>query len=194
MPFLGHRRSIGKDKLMVSNTLAKRIFSQLNAEIIRRLLLQYFYNKGIENVDNLVHPALMSDIHEQIPELINKIEVIPHADEIDPTTGYTKLGWNMFVLGNKKLFLGYTEHANATGLDFNRPETLAESPARDHLTARKIIKFVVNSTKGLEAGRIRDVDVETISMSPSRATADTGSGQFFRRDVPARPEGGGGKY
>ncbi len=123
-----------------------------NTEVIRRLLIKYFIDHGFgESFDRSCFPSLVQDLPFVIPVLSNKIEIVPHAAEVDPSQGKAKLGWNMFVLGNHRMYLGETYHNNLgdlarqirsgyiRGLD---NQFYAGSSARRQTTPRRIVTFI----------------------------------------------------
>ena len=73
-----------------------------NTETVRRKLIRYFISKGfVDSFDRLVYPPLLQDLPFD-PDvcLINKVEVVPYAADIDTSLGRAVIGWNLFVLGN----------------------------------------------------------------------------------------------
>ena len=88
-----------------------------NTEVVRRLLVKYFIEKGfMESFDRHLYPALLQDLILQIPQLTTKIEIVPFAEEVDTFQGKAILGWNIFVLGNQRMYLGQTFHNDLRGL------------------------------------------------------------------------------
>ena len=180
-------RTTSKNIIMISDTLADRIVDKLDSEVIRRLLLRYFFNHGVEDMRQRVYPGIMVAIEEEVPELLGKIEVVPYAAEIDPRTGYGKFGWNLFVLGNQRMFLGYTEHPEVGGVDLKSLESLQhEGTSRNETTPQKIIAFVTRVLGKVESGRIRKVP--QIQKPMMTTAANTGSAQFFTPNRLGRPE------
>jgi hypothetical protein len=82
------------------------------------------------------------DLEAAVPDILNKIEVSMFVEEADPTMGFVKVGWNLFVLGTKRMFLGYTFH---TDLNQIRPgaSRSSELPTELIATPREIIKFII---------------------------------------------------
>lgn len=160
-----------------------------NKEIVRRLLIKYFMDKGLtESFDVPVYPPALQDITQQIPALDGKIEIVPFAEEIDPRTGYAKLGWNMFVLGNQQIFLGYTEHADMAdlGRKLSTGQPITEGISSFQTTAKRVVAFVTRVLGNSQAGRLRSV--EPAAQRPWRVTMPNGSATFYRRPGAARPE------
>lgn len=119
---------------------------ELNAESVRRLLIKYFVERGYTNFDRPANPTMIQDLTLTIPYLETKLDIEPHALEIDPTTGKAILGWNLFVLGNQRLFLGETMHANLSELarQIKNNQIIIEdlSACRRCTTPRRIINFI----------------------------------------------------
>jgi len=172
---------------MLSDTLADRIVDKLDSEVVRRLLLRYFFNHGVEDMRQRVHPGIMAEIEEEVPELLGKIEIVPYAVEIDPRTSYGKFGWNLFVLGNQRMFLGFSEHPEVGTVDIKSLESLQYGgSSRNETTPRKIIAFITRILSKTESGRIRKVPHIQKMMTTA---ANTGSSQFFTPNRLGRPEG-----
>lgn len=165
----------------------------LSSELTRRMLVKYFAEKGYEeNFDLRVYPPALQDIQESIPELSGKIELVPHAIEIDPTTGFARLGWNLFVLGNQRMYLGETEHTDlkdlAKQMDGKYVVTENQGPARQMRTARDIVNWATRVLGNTKAGIIRLIDQEPHQASDKPIIAGTQSGGFYERPKTIRPE------
>ena len=123
--------------------LTDKIHAVLATELVRRLLVRYFHAKGFsESLDKAIYPPQLQDLIIQIPQLLNKVEVVPHVEDIDPQTGVAKLGWNLFVLGNRRMFLGESVHTSLAEVRMG-----IDCPASDmrrslHVTPRKVIHFI----------------------------------------------------
>lgn len=120
-----------------------------NTEVIRRLLIKYFLDKGFtESFDRQLYPSLIQDLPFIVPVLSDKVEVVPHAVEINTSTGKAKLGWNMFVLGNHRMYLGETFHNDLMNLARQVQSGLigiserGPSAARRQTTPRRVITFI----------------------------------------------------
>lgn len=119
-----------------------------NTEVVRRLLIKYFLDKGfVESFDRQLYPALIQDLPYFIPALAGKIEVVPHVEELDILRSRAIIGWNLFVLGNQRMYLGDTFHSDLrdlarhiTGGTLVIPE--AHSNARRQTTPKQIINFI----------------------------------------------------
>jgi len=159
-----------------------RVRHAANTEAVRRMLIKYFMDRGFaESFDKSVNPVTIQDLPIANAGLDTKIEIEPYAQEIDPTTSRATLGWNMFVLGNQRIFLGETHHANL--LDLARqikagqiiPETILGT--RRCTTPRRIITFIERV--------LRDRTGGYVDLSPRNNTMATRPRAF-------RPLGGAG--
>ncbi len=164
-----------------------------NGEFARRLLIKFFCSKGFhENFDKRVYPPLMQDILEAAPEFIGKMELIPSAVEIDPGSGFARLGWNLFLLGNQRMYLGETEHTElselAQSLDSNSfvvTESEIDNVFRQGRSARDITNWVTRVLGRSEGGLLRSLErTEPSSLGNAQGT------DFFERPKAIRPEGG----
>ncbi len=131
----------------------------LNTEVVRRLLIKYFIDKGFtESFDRQMYPAIMQDVSMVIPALSNKLEIVPHAQEIDTSMGRAVLGWNLFALGSQRMYLGETYHNSLHDLARQIRSGLVRVPeagyhtARRQTTPRRVIAFVTRVLGDHEAG------------------------------------------
>ena len=176
-------------------SLTDKLEFVFNGALVRRLLVKYFHDKGFgENFDKKVYPPVLQDIVESVPELTGKIELEPFAVEIDPTSGFARLGWNLFALGNQRMYLGETEHSDleelAKALDSNTPiivENDGEEVSRQTRTARDIVTWLTNTLGHSEAGLVRMVDTEVVSQPNAMGNAQATN--FFEKPKAIRPEG-----
>lgn len=131
-----------------------------NTEVVRRLLIKYFMDKGFESFDKQMYPSIMQDLPMVVPLLLTKIEIIPHAREINSSLGKAVLGWNLFVLGNQRMYLGETYHNNLHDLARQIRSgivTMTEptmNNARRQTTPRRIITFITRVLSGHADGYV----------------------------------------
>ena len=140
-----------------------------NTEVIRRMLIKYFLDKGFtESFDRHLYPAVVQDITMALPQLSTKIEVVPFAEEVDSYQGKAVLGWNLFVLGTNRMYLGQTYHNDLRSLarqiqtGFIMIPEGAISNARRQTTPRRVISFI---TRVLESHNAGYVDLSTPTNS-----------------------------
>jgi hypothetical protein len=133
----------------------------LNTEAIRRLLIKYFIDKGFtESFDRQMYPALVQDLPMVIPVLSNKLEIVPHAQDLDTSMGRAVLGWNLFVLGGQRMYLGETHHNSLHDLARQIRSGMVRVPesgfhtARRQTTPRRVIAFVTRVLSNHEGGYV----------------------------------------
>lgn len=137
-----------------------RVHHAANTEAVKRILIKYFKEHcGFnESFDKAVNPVTLQDMPFVNLELQNKIEIEPHAVEVDPTTSRATLGWNLFVLGNQRMYLGETYHANLLDLarqiktGFILPE--ATLTTKRCTTPRRIINFIERVLSNSQGGMV----------------------------------------
>lgn len=133
-----------------------------NNEVVKRMLIKYFIDKGFEDsFEKQLFPPMLQDLTSTIPLIASKIEVVPFAKEIDTALNKAVLGWNLFVLGNQRMYLGETHHTGLSDLARQiRSGTIARSElggsitARKTTTPRKVILFISKVLGNNEAGYV----------------------------------------
>lgn len=148
-----------------------RLKHAANTEVIRRLLIKYFMDKGFtESFDRLIYPAKIADLPLAIPELTTKVEVVPHAVDINPATSQGVIGWNMFVLGNQRMYLGETHHSNLTDLarDLTSGNIVQNEsyPATRQTTPRRIVNFITRVLTNSKTGYV-NLDIAQNMILPN---------------------------
>lgn len=126
----------------MNTRLLKDLRKALNKEITKNALKHYFVEKGLTE-DTLVMPNMLADMEHVIPEVYGKVEIRGYADEFDPFTGVAKIGWNLFVLGHKRMFLGRTIHNRVTDLVAGAiPEHVEQ--AEPERTVKEVLQFIIS--------------------------------------------------
>jgi hypothetical protein len=162
----------------------------LNEELIKRLLIQYFINKGIqrESFDKNIYPPIMQDIVMQMPHFMGKLEVQPFVEDIDPNSGNVKLGWNLFVLGTRRMYLGRSTHKNLAELKDSVNGPINKFEHEDVATPGQIVEFITHGLSDSEQGIIdKDPEVDASAMqgmSPVGSAQFYGSSQGFEKNKP----------
>jgi hypothetical protein len=174
---------------MVSDALTEKVYYALNREYMRRLLTKYFWQKGFkEQMEAKIYPPILQDLSMTIPNLMGKIEIEPEVCDVDPTTGIVTLEWNMFILGNKRMFLGESTHTDLSelrsplaGIGGNK----AGIRRLDYATPMRVINFIINILGEHKMGDLSQTP-KAITLSPltpyTRGIGDT-SGYFKRRPL-----------
>ena len=113
-----------------------------------------------ESFDRHLYPAIIQDLTMVIPQLTTKVEIVPFAEEVDTYQGKAVLGWNLFVLGNQRMYLGQTFHNDLRGLASQLqtgfimiPEGIITN-ARRQTTPRRIITFITRVLESHDAGYV----------------------------------------
>lgn len=138
-----------------------RIKHVANTEVVRRLLIKYFIDRGFsESFDRQMYPALIQDLPQVVPVLSNKLEIVPFASEIDTSMGRAVLGWNLFVLGNQRMYLGETYHNSLNDLARQIKTGIIRTPeagyhtARRQTTPRRVVSFITRVLGAHDAGYV----------------------------------------
>jgi hypothetical protein len=85
--------------------------------------------------------------------MYNKLEVIPYSERVDPVTGLVTLGWNLFVLGTNRMFLGTTTHASISDLRMAMEGAINRNLSSEMATTpAKMIHFVLSVLDDSRAG------------------------------------------
>jgi hypothetical protein len=162
--------------------LPSKLHRALNRELIKRLLIQYFTLKGYEDFKMPVSPPDVQDI-VAIPQLNSKIEVVPYIVDLDVNTGRCKLGWNLFVLGTKRLNLGQSSHNNLAEIQTNVRSAAPVGSTFVNITPKEIITFVVDTLSGNFGGDITDAPQQIVSQPVAPMIGDH-SGYYRKSQRP----------
>jgi hypothetical protein len=166
---------------MTPNILQQRLYSTLNKEYCKRLLIRYFVSKGFqESFDKKIYPPKIQDLTSAIPQLAGKIEIEPYVEDIDPNNGIYHLGWNLFVLGTKRLFLGYSTHTNLSEVKSPIAGPTEGGEKILNATPRRVINFV---TALLANSKNGDITRGAFGRKSMLFVTGDQSGYFKRRPV-----------
>lgn len=168
---------------MHTDLLSSKIYSALNKELLRRMLIKYFFDKGFkENMSGKLYPPYIQDLPMLIPQLSGKVEIIPSVEDINPQTGVVTLGWNLFVLGNKRMNLGETSHINLSEISNQIfSPTRAEGIATiQYRTPKKVVSFIIDILAGTRAGDLGRMPIasRTRVMSTNLGVINNQGGYF----------------
>jgi len=183
---------------MLSGKQISNINRKLNETLVRRLLVQYFSDRGFgDNFNCSIFPPSLQDLPEAIPEIGSEIEIIPYVEDIDPQTGYGRVGWNLFVSGTQRLFLGETEHGDMN--DLARQISDAKNGVIDILennsttdrttTPKRIVNFITRILSNEKYG-VRSVLPASgqVASQPTSKAAPLAGREMFNHNRPARGE------
>jgi hypothetical protein len=178
--------------LKVKNNIKRAI----QEEIVKRLLVKYFTEKGFkESFEAPIYPPMIYDLPYVIPELMNSVEIVPFVEQIDPITNVVTMGWNLFVLGTNRMNLGSSTHNNL--MEFRRSlmgqQNNPNMPSEMRKTPKAILEFVmgiIGRNKGaiLEMPPGVKMPAFTSFMPPMGANrpkiGPTMSGGWYERNRP----------
>lgn len=158
----------------------------LTIEYLRRLLVKYFVEKGFKDDFNApMYPAAARDIAEKIPQLQGLVEVVPHAAKVDPAIGKAVIGWNLFVLGNQRAYLGETIHNDMQALGqflTNGVGDLSNCPSRKQISPAHLISFIIRVLRSSDEVQSTVQDVKSnLYRSIPIAMGINGTGQFYNK-------------
>ncbi len=97
------------------------------------------------------------DLQVLVPELAEHVEIVPHSRDIDPLNDSAELGWNLFVLGTHRQYLGESFHHNlhTLSLMLQQNQIIEEDKVATHQTTpRQIIHFVTRALAQNRAGYV----------------------------------------
>lgn len=164
----------------------KQVF---NNEYLKRTMIKYFTEKGFDNFNRTVYAPILQDMPYLVPELLNKVEVVPYVKETNPATGQFLIGWNLFVLGMNRMDLGDSYHNTMNDLKqaVNGPPqgvnnyNALKSP-------KDIIDFVMMVLENSKGGSIQlQPDAVSSPLPPMNRpkVGPTGSGGYYEKNRPA---------
>lgn len=124
------------------SNLKRRLEHRIGREVATKTLKEYMEQRGYDNMNLLVYPPAVHDIAMQ-PDTFKKVELIPFPEETDPTSNSVTVGWNLFVLGTNRLYLGSTTHNSLSDLQGGGITEGAEVNLEK--TAGEVIDFIVRT-------------------------------------------------
>lgn len=113
----------------------------------KKFLLDYFIRKfGKDNINRVIDPSMIIDLTVQIPQLSSRIEIIPNAVDMRLQQDSISIEWNLFVFGNKRMYLGKTNHLNIANTVYtikNGNHCPNINGVEYGVTPKRIIQFIV---------------------------------------------------
>ena len=167
--------------------LVDKLRFALNNDVAERLVLRYFMSKGFDKtqLDRLVYPPILQDMPFAITEMSDKIEIIPHVESVDPVSDTAQLGWNLFVLGTHRCYLGESFHngLKLLALQLQHGQVIAEDQmATRQTTPRRIIKFISQVLMSHSAGYVNLTPrIVPLQTGQPRASGLGMARQFWQR-------------
>jgi hypothetical protein len=168
---------------MNSIHLQQRMHNAFNSELCRRLLIRYFTLKGYtESFNKKIYPPTIQDLSTLVPQLQGRVEIEPFVEDIDPNSGVYKLGWNLFVLGTKRLYLGVSSHTSLAEVRSSIGGPLDGASKVFYATPNRVINFITAVLSKSESGDISQ-KLATKRVQPLFITGDH-SGYFRTQQRP----------
>ncbi len=101
----------------MNNLVKTQIANALQKEYLRRSFIKYFSEKGYDNFLVKPYPPVLRDMPTKLPFLNGILELQHPIEDINLADNTIKVAWNLFLLGNKRIFLGYTTHNNMSEIE-----------------------------------------------------------------------------
>ena len=172
--------------------LARRIKMKLQKELMKRKLVEYFAVKGHDNFGTPLYPPSVYDLPVRVPELFNRVEIVPCVDDIDTGMGTVTLSWKMFVLGTNLIELGKSTHIGESDvLRAVMGEPNVDLPAERVTSPKAVINFILKILSNSKTGFIElpenfqippeALTLPLLSKARSPRIAPTASGAFYSR-------------
>ena len=159
-----------------------KIQRAIHTEMAKRLLIKYFTSKGFDNFTKSVSPLDVSNLPKELPELAEKIEVIPYVKNLDPITGATEIDWDMFVLAMHRMYLGRTRHDNLGELiAITKDGTGDGEILKFATTPAKIINFVTSMFSKSESGTVSIGKPPSVPQFIRRPTLTAPTASYYER-------------
>jgi hypothetical protein len=135
--------------LKASHNIKHDLSAILRKELIRRSLNQYFQEKGYDNFLVSPYPPTLVDLPDRVPMLMGLVEIAYSVNNINMANNMVDVVWNVFVLGNKRIFVGKTSHDSFSNIEnsINDISNHFNGP----LTIEKIIEIIVEFLGDSEA-------------------------------------------
>ena len=164
----------------MTGSLYERIRRILNEELIKRMLTKYFVEKGIakENFNSNIYPPIIQDLTARIPQLVDKVEIEASVRDFNPQSGRARLDWNIFVLGNQRMHIGESTHANLSELKQVTIGQMNKKSAVKNTSPKRIIEFITRILGQSEDGFIDPKQGRPSVGSPGK-TGPGASSKFY---------------
>lgn len=159
----------------MNSKLLKEIQQAVAKEVAKKALQVYFEGKGFKTPDSLVIPSQISDISLGVPEFGNRLEVVGYNEQYDPFTGVAKVGWNLYVNGSNRMYLGETVHNSVSDLIGSNIPQHADLARPEH-TVGEICSFIMKVFRASEDGFERlPPNTRVVSPNPMGLRTMTGA-------------------
>lgn len=138
-------------------------------ELARRKMTEYFLETKGVNLKSKLYPPSIMDMVKSIPLLQEEIEVVPFVISQNPRTRSVTIGWNLFVGGITRMFMGTTSHSDIYELKQTvmTGQLPLQTVGQSRCTPEKVIEFIIRNGKFIPNKPINQTiqDNNPISMS-----------------------------
>lgn len=164
----------------ISNSLLKI----MQKELIRRSLIKYFSEKGYDNFLVKPYPPSIYDMGQNLDILNSFVEVENFLEDVNIYNNSVKVGWNIFVLGNKRIFLGYTIHEKLSDIE-REVNTIKQhdGPISIKSIIETIVEFLGSSNKLNDIYKSKDMVDSDVSNQVGTALNLNKPIHDFKRQV-----------
>ena len=169
--------------------LIGKVENALKAEIARKSLLKYLFDKGITNIHMKINPIDIQDINIECAPLADKVEIKPHVADINPENDSATIEWDLFVLAVNRMNLGQTDHCDIINLARELDGTAIVNDtligSRNQITAKAFVDFVsaILETTQLKNIGYADGSKTSGSLQHTANSASTNSATFQKNQV-----------
>lgn len=115
----------------------------MQKEFVRRNLIKFFEDKGYNNFLVNPNPPSLMDLVDRVDVLQGIAEVKYYIEDINMENNMIKVGWNLFLLGNQRAFLGHTSHTNLTEIESSIGDPTPN--VNGNLSIKEIIEWSVET-------------------------------------------------
>ena len=133
-------------------------------DVLKKDLVDYFIKKvGKDGLSASHSPVLWQDILDCLPHLFGYIELIPHNEYLDVSKDEINVGWNLFVLGIHRMYIGSTKHKGLrqTAHEYKANRISNTNYFDSNVTPRQMIAFICRVVKNSDTTMIDKQSLET---------------------------------
>lgn len=160
--------------------LQQQLAKALNVELCKRYLVRYFKGKGFtENFNKKIYPPTIQDLPMLVPQITDKIEIEAVVNDINPLTGQHKLGWNLYVFGVHRMYLGESTHVDMSDVmstvNISGGEPLQKV---NYSTPKRVINFI---TKMIAKDKNGYINSKIVNPKMPLAMGRSDSSGFYKK-------------
>jgi len=109
----------------------------------RTALTESFETQKID-LDAPLYPPVVKDLPARVPIIARHIEIKPHVVDLNPESSFVKIGWNLFVLGTERMFLGTSIHESVEQMNAPMTNDMETQNSERYVTPRRLIDFIID--------------------------------------------------